>query len=141
MTPWPETPSPPRGRARTRVSLFQEARTELDGPTLSHYPGSDPQGIDTNSSRASSCSMMHRAWSASALPLEQLAGDVSLFRGWHASLRSSAYKRVIADIAIFSIWRCGKSTDAQRRNASIGVNVADGGGRTRISFLCNVPLG
>jgi hypothetical protein len=53
----------------------------------------------------------------------------------------TAYKRVVADIAIFSVRRCPQWAEARRRNASIAVNIAEDGGRARIGFLCTMPLG
>ena len=56
----------------------------------------------------------------------------------------SAYKRVIADVAIFSVrgrWR--KCADARRSNADRAVNsyMMGGGGSARIGVFCEMPRG
>jgi len=61
----------------------------------------------------------------------------------NASLTSfSAYKRVIADVAIFPVrGRRGKCSDARRRNADTAVNMTGVGGGARIGVFCVVPRG
>jgi hypothetical protein len=53
----------------------------------------------------------------------------------------SAYKRVIADVAIFSVRRRRRNADARRSNADTAVNITGGGGGARIGVLCAVPRG
>jgi hypothetical protein len=54
----------------------------------------------------------------------------------------SAYKRVIADVAIFSVrGRRRKCADARRCNADTAVNMTGGGGGARIGMLGAVPRG
>src|SRR5450631_348278 len=54
----------------------------------------------------------------------------------------SAYKRVIADVAIFSVrGRRRKRADARRWNTDTAVNITSGGGGARIGMLCAVPRG
>jgi hypothetical protein len=64
----------------------------------------------------------------------------SMMKERHSFLRSSAHKRIVAGIAIFSVRRRSKSADAWRRNAGIAVKITGGGGRANIGFLCNMPL-
>jgi len=53
----------------------------------------------------------------------------------------SAYKRVIADVAIFPVrGRRRKCTDARRSNADRAVMMG-GGGSARIGVLCEMPRG
>jgi hypothetical protein len=53
----------------------------------------------------------------------------------------SAYERIIADVAIFSVRRRRQCADTGRRNADTAITITGNGVGSGLGFACDVPLG